>query len=877
MDPGQKTREQLLLELEELTARHQEAEETLEAIRSGGVDALVVATEPGKEQLFTLEGADRVYRVFLESMSEGAVTLGGDGLILYANAAAHRLLIGRPEGLVGGPLRDLVCDDQRRRFDALLERAGTAAAQAEICVTASPGRRPLSLSLHPLEDGEDRLVVAVLTDLAERKTTEAALESERVAGSIFDQAGETIVVCDKHGGVIRASRAAAELAGREPLFQSFDVLLPLWTQDHRRRILVKELSERGRVRGLEVRLDRADGASFNLVLNANPLTTAEHGLIGSVVTLTDITRLRQAEQTREALLLDLEQANKELGTIESLAHAGLQLTTVEQLAHSIASQVAIALEADETAVLLREGDQVQLAAIVPPVAGGPQPVDIGQGFIRTVMTMGRTLFVEDAGSSRLLTEAERARGNRSLLASPLLRGDDVIGALCVGWKQQHAAGVGQQRFLEIIAARAALGISSRMLADQRDEQRIAAETLASELAETNAQLISRQAVLQLLQELTTLATSSLSLPTIAERVLELAQQRLDLRAAAIYALDDAAGVLRALALVGFSADTAAAMQTHAIDDESSTGRVVHRGLPVVTHDSELASAASSGRLSDVLGTSETRWIVLPLKKAERTLGVVAFDFLGRRPFTADELALYRSIAELLGSAFDNARAYQAETDAKMRHATHEERTRLARDLHDSITQALFAASLKAEALMEHDDIPARAAETANEVRRLTRGALAQMRTLLLELRSETLADVPIEQLLRNVVEATEGRAAIAVDLRLLGDGQPPRELNGAIYRVTQEALNNVVRHSGATQASVDLMVEQSGVRLLVRDDGRGFEPGPVSSAHFGLRSMHERASEVGAELRIVSAPGEGTLVMLDWRDGTATGADPAQA
>jgi PAS domain S-box-containing protein len=876
MDAGSMSRERLLVEMEELTQRLQEAEETLEAIRSGGVDALVVTTEPGKEQLFTLEGADRVYRVFLESMREGAVTLSGDGLILYANTAAHRLLAGRPEGLVGGPLRDFVCDDERRRFDALLERAGTAAAQAEICVTATPGRRSLSLSLHPLEDGEDRLVVAVLTDLAERKATEAALESERIAGSIFDQAGETIVVCDKHGGVIRASRAAAELAGREPLFQSFDLLLPLWTQDHRRRILLKELSERGRVRGLEVRLDRADGASFNLVLNASQLTTAEHGLVGSVVTLTDITRLRQAEQTRESLLLDLEQANKELAIIESLSRAGLQLTTVEQLAHSIASQVAIALEADEAALLLLEGDQVQLAAVVPPVDAGRGPYDVGHGFIRTVLDMGRTLFIEDVGASQLVTADERARGNTTLLGSPLLKGDDVIGALCVGWRQEHAPEVGQQRFLEIIAVRAALGISARMLADQRDEQRFAAETLAAELAKTNARLLSRQAELELLQELTTLATSSLSLRTIAERVLELTQRRLDMRAAAIYTMDDAAGVLRALALNGFSSDLIAAMQTLPLDDESSTGRAVLRGLPAITHDSDLAAAAGAARLREALG-ADTRWVVLPLSRAERTLGVLALAFMGRRSFTADELALYRSLAELLGSAFENARAYEAETIAQMKHAAQEERTRLARDLHDSITQALFAASLKAEALTEDDAIPAGSAETAGEVRRLTRGALAQMRTLLLELRDETLADVPVEQLLRNVVEATEGRATIAVDLRLLGDGQPPRDLHGAIYRVTQEALNNVVRHSGATQASVELVVEQSCVRLLIRDDGRGFEPGPVSPAHFGLRSMRERASEIGAELRIVSAPGEGTLVVLDWHDGTASGADPARA
>jgi signal transduction histidine kinase len=203
------------------------------------------------------------------------------------------------------------------------------------------------------------------------------------------------------------------------------------------------------------------------------------------------------------------------------------------------------------------------------------------------------------------------------------------------------------------------------------------------------------------------------------------------------------------------------------------------------------------------------------------------------------------------------------------HAAQEERDRLARDLHDSITQALFAAALKAEALAEDEGLSERSAETAEQVRRLTRGALAQMRTLLLELRSESLANVPIEQLLRTVVEAAEGRSSVAVDLRLRCDCQPPHDLHTAIYRVTQEALNNVTRHAGARRASVDLRSEPSGVRLLIHDDGCGFDPGPVSQTHFGLRSMRERATEAGAELRIVSAPDEGTLVMLDWRDAAA--------
>ncbi len=307
------------------------------------------------------------------------------------------------------------------------------------------------------------------------------------------------------------------------------------------------------------------------------------------------------------------------------------------------------------------------------------------------------MFIEDAGSSRLITAGERARGHSSILGSPLLDGKDVLGALCVGWKEKHVADVGQQRFLEIIAARAARSIQARMLADQRDEERLTAEALAVELAEANVQLRARQEALELLHELTTLANSSLSLAKIGGRVLELMHQRLDLRAATIYEVDAEADLLRLLALVGFPDEQAALMKILPIDDASTTGRIVYRDLPLVTHESSLASPQSPARLRAAIGTDKTRWIVLPLKKAERILGVLGLSFMGERPFDEDELSLYGSIAELLSSAFANARARETETDAQMKQAALEERSRLARDLHDSITQALFAAALKAEA------------------------------------------------------------------------------------------------------------------------------------------------------------------------------------
>ncbi len=212
---------------------------------------------------------------------------------------------------------------------------------------------------------------------------------------------------------------------------------------------------------------------------------------------------------------------------------------------------------------------------------------------------------------------------------------------------------------------------------------------------------------------------------------------------------------------------------------------------------------------------------------------------------------------------------QALRESEADKAAQRERNRLARELHDSVTQALFAATIKAEALTLDGELPVRSAETVEDVRRLTRGALAQMRTLLLELRADPLEDIPVQQLLRHLVESTEGRVGTAVRLTIRGDADVPPGLNGMLYRIVQEALNNVARHARAANAWVVLDAAASAVHLVVGDDGRGFDPAAVDPSHLGLRSMRERAAEAGAELHLVSAPDEGTLVVFDWSEAGA--------
>ena len=251
----------------------------------------------------------------------------------------------------------------------------------------------------------------------------------------------------------------------------------------------------------------------------------------------------------------------------------------------------------------------------------------------------------------------------------------------------------------------------------------------------------------------------------------------------------------------------------------------------------------------------------PPHEEDIVFGALAFTYQNRRSLDDNRVRIARAFADQAALAIENARLRARIEEA----AIEAERTRLARDLHDSVTQSLFAASLKAEALAEMLDDPEVARNAVEELRRLTRGSLAGMRTMLLEMRVDALTQTPLPELLRHLVEAGGGR--IGADVRLNVEGrrqQLPPDVQTALYRVAQEALNNVARHARAGEAWVDLRLGDHRVRLEIGDDGHGFDPDTESAGHFGLRNMRERAEAIGGRFGIVTGPGRGTVVTVEW-------------
>jgi signal transduction histidine kinase len=198
-----------------------------------------------------------------------------------------------------------------------------------------------------------------------------------------------------------------------------------------------------------------------------------------------------------------------------------------------------------------------------------------------------------------------------------------------------------------------------------------------------------------------------------------------------------------------------------------------------------------------------------------------------------------------------------------------ERNRLARELHDAVSQTLFSANLIAEVLPRLWDRDREEAQARlNELHILTRGALAEMRTLLFELRPAAFKDARLGDLLKHLTQGISARSQIPIKLTIDGERTLPPDVQLALYRITQESLNNIVKHARPEKAEITLISRQKDVKLLICDDGCGFNPEAVSPEHFGLSIMRERAASINASLNVVSHQNCGTQIEVVWLDPT---------
>lgn len=320
-------------------------------------------------------------------------------------------------------------------------------------------------------------------------------------------------------------------------------------------------------------------------------------------------------------------------------------------------------------------------------------------------------------------------------------------------------------------------------------------------------------------------------------------------------------------------ETARVVRGTGIDDRQAAEWLADQRL-IINEDVELDGMAQSGQ-PIVVPQVDKAWhdarpasmhiiqsyIAVPIRLRGQLSGFLFLSSKTPGHFSNRHANRLQAFADHAAIALQNARLHEESQQlAKL-----QERQRLAHDLHDAVSQTLYSANVIAEALplLLKQDIE-KAQSRLAQLHRLTRGAMAEMRTLLLELRPSVLTDADFADLLQQLTEALEGRTHIEATLTVDDNFPLPDEVQIALFYIAQEALNNVAKHAEATQVMVSLHHQPDQLDLSIIDNGCGFDRAQVKSTSMGLDIMRERATAIGAALSITSQAGHGTQVVVTW-------------
>jgi len=280
-------------------------------------------------------------------------------------------------------------------------------------------------------------------------------------------------------------------------------------------------------------------------------------------------------------------------------------------------------------------------------------------------------------------------------------------------------------------------------------------------------------------------------------------------------------------------------------------------MPIIIND-----VAADEYWLDVHGVDPIQsYLGVPIIIKDEVIGFLNFDGHKKDMFTEEHAHYAQIFAQQAAQAIRNTRAFlQAQILA-----TTQERQRLARDLHDAVSQTLFSASVIAQTLprlIEHN--PDEVLSGLHDLNRLNRGALAEMRTLLVELRPQALVETDLPTLLRNLVHAFNSKVQVEVDSRINYTEPLPEDVHIAFYRIAQEALNNVQKYAQAERVRIEMVQNNSHLELRIADNGIGFKTDSVPPGHYGLEIMQERAMSINGQWSVDSTVGQGTVIQLKW-------------
>ena len=566
------------------------------------------------------------------------------------------------------------------------------------------------------------------------------------------------------------------------------------------------------------------------------------------------------------LYAEARQRADEAQTLFAVQQAITSRLDPDAVLQMIANEARRLTNTRQGAVYLLDGEELRVSVI----SGEVQPDMLGyrlplEGSVAgQALRIGQPILIPCAQTDeRVYADIVRRVGAGSFLIVPLMSGAAPIGTITVANKKAGELGLEDERVLTMLASSAVIGLENARLYQEEQKRRRVAESLRDILAVLN---------------------SNRTLSEVLDYIVGQALQLLGACSTLIRRGDRQRGIVTTVASCNLPPEFDAIQATRFYNSVSDHQLMAHQ--PVVIPDLQATFGPlleTRGEVQDALDDTQRAgvaatlkyyhsYLAVPLFIRDEIYGSLSFYYIEPREFSEEDIRLAMTLGDQTGLAIENARLRLQAAES----AIAKERSRLARDLHDAVTQTLFSASLIAEVLpILWERKPEEGRRRLEELRQLTRGALAEMRTLLLELRPSTLIEAEVAELFRHLADAFTGRSRVPVHLSVEGNFDLPPDVKVTLYRIAQESLNNIARHAGASQVFMDVRcfagstrqshgTEASRVELVVRDDGCGFDPNQVSAEHLGLDIMRERAENIAAQFSLTSEMGTGTQVSVIW-------------
>jgi two-component system nitrate/nitrite sensor histidine kinase NarX len=754
----------------------------------------------------------------IENLHDVIYAADADGTVTYVSPAIERLLGYTPAELVGGSLGQTVHDDDLARLEEALQGLleGETATNEYRILTKSGQVRWIRTSSRPsIQDGRITGVQGVLSDITERKLAEEQLrEQNEFLTLVLESLTHPFYVVDAHDYSIHIANSAAraEALGKQATCYALAHHRTEPCSGTDHPCPLQEIKRSREPFTVEHVHYSAAGEPRIVQVRGYPLFDPE-GNVDRIIEYTlDITEQREAEEALRESEVRWRSVAQNSPDHVIILDTDLRIEFLNRAAPGLTVK-----EVTGTPIhnYLEEKDHKRVQGILEGVLRTAEP----NRYETTFTTPdGGTIYYDSRVVPRVV--------------------DGQVVGLTVNARDITAYKQTEKVLREAKEAADKAQREERARRWEADRRRRVAESLAGVLAALN---------------------SDLDVAQILDYIAVQAREILDSQAVFIYSLHDPEGILDVQATQGLADPDGGEVQE--VFGQEALEQAVATRRPAILPE---VPPSAEGPYRAVLA--------VPILIKDEVYGGMGLYYGQPQDFSPDQVGLATIFGDQVALTVENARLRKESEQA----AAAAERNRLARDLHDSVTQALFSASLVAEVLPQvWQRDPEEAQEGLQELRLLTRGALAEMRTMLLELRPTALLETKLDDLLWQVTEAITSRVQLISTCNIEPVPPLPPDVHVTFYRVAQEALHNVVKHAAASHVVVGLRASppmpaegadgwQGQAILHVSDDGRGFEPSHTQPDHMGLSIMRERAAGIGAALNVVSEPERGTQITLVW-------------